>query len=373
MKLQDYQYHKVRKKLMSQLKRCRDREIRVKAEVILACLKKQNVLLICQQLGFGRSFFYKWWNRLVTGKFRLRALKEKSRRPKSSPIKIGGYIETRIKFYRRKGYGAQLIREYLKREELNAPSVSTIHHILNNRTKPSKKKVYKLKKHRKRYELVVPGQRFQLDVKYSPMLVGGKTVYIYVIIDECTRWRFAYAYDELNEHWTLDFLTRFLKVCPFPIWCIQTDNGQEFTFKLLPGETREHLMDTWCREHSIKHRLIPPGVKELNGKVERSHRIDADFFYGRAPTKNLEIFNRALAQWISAYNAIKPHGGIEFMTPLEKLQERIEALSGTSFEGYKEAVRQKFLKEEPMMRTKAGRQLLSLEKELRLYNLEIAS
>jgi hypothetical protein len=59
MKLQDYQYHKVKKKLMCQLKRCRDREIRVKAELILACLKKQNVQLICKQLGFGRSYFYK--------------------------------------------------------------------------------------------------------------------------------------------------------------------------------------------------------------------------------------------------------------------------------------------------------------------------
>lgn len=373
MKLQEYQYHKVRKKLMTQLKTCRDREVRVKAEVILACLRKKNVQLVCKQLGFGRSFFYKWWKRLVSGKFRLRALKEKSRRPKSSPRKISGYVETRIHFYRRKGFGALMIREYLRREGLSTPCVSTIHHVLNNRSKPVKKKIYKLKKHRRRYELLIPGQRFQLDVKYSPMLVGGKTVFIYVIIDECTRWRFAYAYEELNEHWTLDFLTRFLKVCPFPVWCIQTDNGHEFTFKLLPGETREHLMDKWCREHGIRHRLIPPGVKELNGKVERSHRIDADYFYGRAPTRDIALFNRALAQWISAYNAIRPHGGIEFMTPLEKLQERLTTLSATAFAGALEAARQKFLKETPMMETTAGRQLLSLERELRLYNLDIAS
>jgi transposase InsO family protein len=362
MASQEYSYQRVRKKLMAQLRRCRDRDIRIKAEVILCALKLGNVGLACRRLGFGRTFYYKWWRRLVKGKFRLRSLSERSRRPKHSPKQIDGYMETRIGSYHRKGYGADMIKEFLRREGLKAVSRSTINHVLNKRQPAVKKRRFKLKKHRRRYELVIPGQRLQLDVKYSPMLVGGKTVYVYVAVDECTRWRFTRAYDELNEHWTVDFLERLKAACPFPIWCIQTDNGWEFTFELHPYETREHAMDTWCNKLSVRHRLIPPGVKELNGKVERSHRIDADYFYGRAPTATLDIFNRAMAQWMSFYNAQRPHGGLDYQTPMEKLRERISGLVGVILAEALEPMRQRFLKDGPkLLMNQSEKQLLAFD------------
>lgn len=370
----EYSYQSVRKKLSKQLRRCRDRDVRVKAEVLLYALQLGDVSLACKRLGFGRSFFYKWWKRLVKGKLQLRALRNKSRRPKVSPRKIDGYLETRIGFYHRKGYGADMIKEFLRRDGLRAVSRSTINHVLNNRLPAVKKRRFKLKKHRRRYELVVPGQRLQLDVKYSPMLVGGKTVYVYVAVDECTRWRFTRAYDEINEHWTVDFLTRLKAACPFPIWCIQTDNGWEFTFRLHPYEAREHKMDRWCEENKIRHRLIPPGVKELNGKVERSHRIDADYFYGRAPTASLEIFNRAMAQWISFYNAQRPHGGLGYQAPIEKLRERICTLQTEVVAEALEPMRQRFLKEGPrLVMNQVDRQLMAFDLGISLREINKAS
>lgn len=369
-----YSYQTVRKKLMAQLQRCRDRDIRVKAELILCALKLGNASLACKRLGFGRSFYHKWWKRLVEGKFRLQALCERSRRPKKSPQKIDGYVEARISVYHRKGYGADMIKEFLRREGLKAASRSTINHVLNNRRPAVKKRRLKLKKHRRRYELAIPGQRLQVDVKYSPMLVGGKTVYIYVAVDECTRWRFARAYDELNEHWTVDFLGRLSTACPFPIWTIQTDNGTEFTFNLLPGNTREHAMDGWCKVHAIHHRLIPPGVKELNGKVERSHRIDADYFYGRAPTATLVIFNRALTQWISFYNAQRPHGGVAYQTPIEKLKERMAALQTAVLSETLEPMRQRFLKDGPkLLMNQTEKQLLAFDLGMSQQEIDKAS
>ena len=68
--------------------------------------------------------------------------------------------------------------------------------------------------------------------------------------------------------------------------------------------------------------LIPVGVKEHNGKVERSHRIDEQYFYWKAPTDSIENFNKELEKWIFKYNNQRPHGGINYQTPLEKLNER---------------------------------------------------
>lgn len=372
MSTHEWDYITVKSKLMPQMRRCRNRGIRVKVEFILYALKIRNVALASQRMGFGRRSFYKWWQRLVRGKFKIKALLEQSRRPKNSPRKVGGFVERRIRHYHRKNYGAPMIFAFLEREGIKV-SQSTISHVLSDRGRRKKIKRTRLNKHMRRYELAIPGERLQIDVKYVPDKVGGEQVYNFNIIDECTRWRFCYSYKALNEHSTLDFLKRFKKACPFPIHCIQSDHGPEFTFKFFPNAKTEHLMDAWCRAHKIRHRLIPVGVKEHNGKVERSHRIDADYFFWRAPTANLDVFNRALVQWIQFYNRHRPHYGIGRMTPQEKLEERMEGLKGEKVAAHLEPLRQRFLAEAPMLMTKAGAEILRLERSIKEYDLDIAS
>lgn len=371
MKSTTRDYAKVKALLMPQMRKCRDRDIRIKVELILLALRLRNVSLACRRQGMSRKFFHKWWSRLVRGHFCLKALEEQSRRPKHSPRKLQANIESRIRFYRKRRYGAHMIKAFLEREGWRV-SARTINHVLNDRRPPPARKRRRIKLHSRRYELVVPGQRLQVDVKYVPHPVAGSQAFTYVAVDECTRWRFARAYPALNEHQTLDFLDKLAVSCPFPINCIQTDNGPEFTFSLLPGKTREHAMDAWCKAHKIHHRLIPPGVKELNGKVERSHRIDEDYFYYRSPQGSLDNFNRSLAAWINFYNASRPHGGVSYQTPLEKLSERLTALRTQRFDGALERMRVRFLDEAPMMATKQERQLFraqkKLEAELLKYN-----
>lgn len=353
------------KDLYRELKRkartCRDRDVRIKVELICLVLKLGNVSEACRRMGFGRKFYYRWWKRLKQAKYELWGLEEQSRRPKKSPKQIGKKTEQAIQWYSARQYGARMIEALLIREDLKVCR-STICHVLNDRRPPVKTRKNRLKKHRKRYELVIPGQRFQLDVKYVPELVGGKQAYNYVIVDECTRWRYAKAYDSLSEGITVDFLDHFKRFCPFPIHCIQTDNGQEFTYRLNPLAMHlEHKMDKWCNANGIKHQLIPPGVKELNGKVERSHRTDEQYFYWKAPTSSVGVLNTHLGLWMAVYNSKRPHGGIGYMTPMEKLAERRETLKTTILSPDLEPLRLKFLAEPPKQITKHERQLFEIE------------
>lgn len=320
---------KVYQKLKQSKRSCRDRDVRIKLELILLGLKLGNISEACARRGFSRQFYYRWWKRLKRSHWDLDALKEKSRRPASSPLKTHPEIERAVHWYRDRQYGCRMIEAMLFRESI-ALSKSTICHILNKRRKPQRKLKGRLNAHRRRYELVIPGQRVQLDVKYVPEFVAGERVYNYVAIDECTRWRYTRAYPALNEQSTYDFLERLKSNMPFPLNIIQTDNGPEFTYRLIHGwntETgREHLMDQWCRQNGITHRCIRPGAKELNGKVERSHRIDEQYFYWKAPTDTLESFNHEQSLWIWFYNTVRLHGGLGFMTPKEKLLERFSCL-----------------------------------------------
>jgi transposase InsO family protein len=302
----------------------RDHDLKLKLNLFIRALELKNVHEACRRMGFGRTFYYKWWNRFKKSGFKLKSLLENSRRPKHSPRKTSRRIEKRIFDLRQAKFGALMIQGILKRENISI-SVPTISHILNERKEVTKAQRKKLNPHNKRYELPIPGQRFQMDVKYVPHRIAGMRAFTYVAVDECTRWRFAYAFDHLDHGNTVKFLEMLKSNCPFPIVCIQTDNGFEFTHKLNPMIPKDyiHPMDEWCNSHGIEHRLIPPGVKELNGKVERSHRIDEQYFYWKATDKSLAVFNDQLSNWIHYYNTQRPHGGICFLTPLEKLQERM--------------------------------------------------
>jgi hypothetical protein len=47
-----------------------------------------------------------------------------------------------------------------------------------------------------------------MDVKYVPKFVDDKRIFNYVIVDECTRIRFARGYPEINAVLTVDFIER---------------------------------------------------------------------------------------------------------------------------------------------------------------------
>jgi len=69
-------------------------------------------------------------------------------------------------------------------------------------------------------------------VKYVPKecCVGKERqkIYQYTLIDECTRERFLYAFEEKNSYTTLLFLKRALLYFGYLPEIIQTDNGTEF-------------------------------------------------------------------------------------------------------------------------------------------------
>ena len=101
----------------------------------------------------------------------------------------------------------------------------------------------------------------------------------------------------------------------------------------------------------MSHRLLPAGAKELNEKVERSHRIDEQYFYWNAPTDSFESFNAELGAWLEFYHRQRPHGGLGYRTPWEKLCERLIALKTEPLPPELEAMRLKFLQEAPKRMT----------------------
>lgn len=129
------------------------------------------------------------------------------------------------------------------------------------------------------------GVKMQIDVKHIPRecYVGEfreeRRYYQYTAIDEATRERFIYPYEEQCPQSTVDFVQRAIIFFGYKPDIIQTDNGIEFTYTRQTKDDREHLLDKFCREKNIIHKTIKPRTPRHNGKVERSHRNDNERFY----------------------------------------------------------------------------------------------
>ena len=78
-------------------------------------------------------------------------------------------------------------------------------------------------------------------------------------------------------------------------------------------------------DKGVGHRYIKPRTPRLNGKVERSHRIDAEEFYrllDGAVIDDAKVFNNKLQEWEDYYNYHRPHGGLGGQTPYERHARR---------------------------------------------------
>ena len=170
-----------------------------------------------------------------------------------------------------------------------------------------------------------PGQRVQIDVKFVPdsCLVGeakGKKFYQYTAIDEYSRFRYLEAFEEHSTYSSTVFLEHVIKAFRFKIECVQTDNGSEFTKRLLPqGNRTPTLFETRLEQCGIKHKLIRPFTPRHNGKVERSHRKDNEYFYAIRKFYSFNDFKKQLAVHSFKYNnfPIRPLG---WLSPREFLQ-----------------------------------------------------
>lgn len=144
-----------------------------------------------------------------------------------------------------------------------------------------------------------PGQRIQIDVKFVPAscLVNhaeGKKFYQYTAIDEYSRWRFVEAFEEHSTYSSAVFLEHLCKAFPFPIECVQTDNGSEFTNRFTTKREKMTLFQKHLQQHHIVHKLIKPFTPRHNGKVERSHRKDNEWFYAPRKFYSFEDFSKQL-------------------------------------------------------------------------------
>ncbi len=136
--------------------------------------------------------------------------------------------------------------------------------------------------------------------------------YQYTLVDDCTRIQYAKLFPKLSQENTCLFLEKVLTKTPFSISCVRMDNGSEFQTKTRGFLKQRHINFIYNR----------PSRPDMNGKVERTHRIDTEEFYLKDLSHTFEERQQGLNHYVHHFNNERPHWGkgMEGKTPLEKLQ-----------------------------------------------------
>jgi transposase InsO family protein len=278
----------------------------------------RSVSRVCRRYGISRQTFYKWKKRYQTqGESGLR---DQSHAPRHCPSATAPEIVEKILYLRQHyGFGPWRIRMYLERYHDIIIADHTVYRILRrhglNRL-PQNQRFKTQNQKWRRYEKPKPGHRIQIDAKFLQPIKGKrKSYWQFTAIDDCTRLRVLKIYERNNQKNAIDFVDTVLSRLPFEVAAIQTDNGAEFS-----AQFRWHVQDK-----GIRHIYIKPRTPRLNGKVERSHRIDEEEFYQLLEgvvIEDVSGFNHKVQEWENYYNYHRPHGALDGQSPYERLREK---------------------------------------------------
>ena len=286
---------------------------------IIKFISKSNSSICqeCEDFGVPKSTFYSWRKRYeLEGEDGLIRKKPIAfNHPRKIPQEVvDKIIELRTTYQ----LGSIRITWYLERyHEINVSESSVTRVLTKNGLNRLPKTASRRTVHSKRYAKKVPGHQVQVDVKFATFYdSSGKKVkrYQFTAIDDATRIRALKMYQRHNQTSAIDFVDYVIEKFPFRIHTIRTDRGHEF-------QAQFHWQ---VEDKGMRHVYIKPRSPQLNGKVERSHRIDKEEFYQLLTYTDDVDLNKKLEAWENFYNFNRPHGAFDGKSPYEALKCTLE-------------------------------------------------
>jgi transposase InsO family protein len=284
-------------------------------EKLLAIINKTtSVTVVSEQLRVTRQTIYTWKARYE--RFGIDGLVQKRKKRTDTPHNKTSFEIEQLVINTAGTYwtdGVEALSDHLARLYNLTINPTTVYRILKRlgirygTHHPRTTKRWKIKL----YSHQIPGLELQMDTKYPFGYKQGRV--IYTIIDDASRWVYAWTYTAANAENTIDFINRVVTHTPFPIQKIRTDQGKEFNAR----SVRQHMDSI-----GIEHRLNTPYCPEENGKIERFHRtLNEKCVVGMYPSDSLDTLQYKLTLFLNYYNYQKRHRGLgmEGMTPMRKI------------------------------------------------------
>lgn len=281
---------------------------KLRAQAVEMVHQGKGVREVARYFGFQPGTVSKWVNKApYTGIF---LLPTKSSKPHHHPSEIPEFLRQRIIDLRlKKGRCAEVIHQELLNENLLV-SLSTVKRVLDRAGMLKKKS--KWKKYHKNIQrpwVQKPGDLIEIDTIHMPYPGTYEKIYIYTILDVFSRWAHAWATRQISAGISIKFVQRSLKTFPFPLFCLQSDHGPEFSKYFSKG----------VKTMGYVHRHSRVRRPNDNGHLERFNRTIQEECLYRLP-HSVEKYNQELEEYLKYYNTQRLHLGINLKSPLAHLK-----------------------------------------------------
>lgn len=280
---------------------------------------KHGVTASARQYKTSRKTIYKWMKRYQGN---IKNLVDRSTRPHHHPNQHTKEEIELIKRMIKRNKDTGLVRLWVKlRQRGYTRSISGLYNVMIRLGIYQKKKVKRKKKVPKYVQMTYPGERLQIDIKYVPSecIAGNEKYYQYTAIDEYSRYRIIEIYDSNTTYEAYKFAEKVIKKFPYKIKEVRTDNGLQFTNRLVSKTSKPTLFETYLVNMGISHDTIKPFTPKHNGKVERSHRKDEEWFYKNKRFYSLDDIRNQMKIYLREYNRF-PMKPLNWKSPIEMMK-----------------------------------------------------
>ena len=147
--------------------------------------------------------------------------------------------------------------------------------------------------------------------------------YLFVGIDRATKYTYIELHTKMTQNNACLFLKNFIADCPFIIHTLLTDNGAQFTYKLLSEhlqpKNKVHPFDQVCLDANIEHRLTKFRHPWTNGQVEIMNKVIKAHTVKRYHYETLESLKHHLMSFLLLYNHQRKLKALKYQTPYDKM------------------------------------------------------
>jgi transposase InsO family protein len=301
--------------------------------VLKVVSKQLSVTAAAAEYGISRGHLHRLLRRYRGGG--LEAVEPRSRRPHTSPQGTSDAVRGRIVALRIEltagglDAGPATIAWHLEREELPAPSTSTIRRILGAaglvvpepRKRPRSSWI--------RFEASAPNEVWQSDFTHW-RLVDGSEVEIISWLDDHARYLLACAaFRRVSGD---DVVATFTAAGDAHGWpaATLTDNGAVYTSRFTGGRNGFEYLLAYL---GIRQKNGAPGHPQTQGKIERFHQTLKRWLGRRPAARTLGELQAQLDAFRLAYNEQRPHRAVGRITPGEAYRAMPKAIAAGSRAG----------------------------------------
>lgn len=260
---------------------------------------------VAHHTGFHQSTIVRWVEK--ARHTNRNTIPTESSRPNHHPQELPDEIVATVINYRQKYHRCAKVLHYLLLKDGHQISLSSIERILRRFQMVNHSKWKKWHSYPPRPLADKPGILVEIDTIFDG--VPKERLYIYTLLDVCSRWGYAYPTERITTHRSLSFVKQAQDISPFNFQTLQSDHGAEFS----------KWFTKRINEYGLAHRHSRIRTPSDNGHLERFNRTLQEECLKRIP-RSLRSWKKEIPEYLHYYNTERPHMSLNMKSPLEVMR-----------------------------------------------------